>query len=183
MDEKIGKKVGEVKRGRRRKYNSKFPKKAYELALKGYTDKQIAEALGIAVSVFYAYQNTYSEFKEALKRGKEPVDNEVENKLLKRALGYDVEERITEVKMGEDGQPKPALVRTVKKHVAPDVTAQIFWLKNRKPAEWRDKHELASTHSLKKDNTVGKISDDVLFKIADSIQDDLKENEEDDKKK
>ena len=33
-------------------------------------------------------------------------------------------------------------IKTVVKQMAPDVTAQIFWLKNRKSAEWRDKAEL-----------------------------------------
>lgn len=97
----------------------------------GLTDEQIAHNLGIAVSTLYAYKAEHEEFSEALKRGKEVVDYEVENALLKRALGYSYEERTYEGGL---------LTKTVTKQVAPDVTAQIFWLKNRKPVEWRDKH-------------------------------------------
>ena len=96
----------------------------------GLTDEQIAYNLGIAVSTFYVYKEQHEEFSEALKRGKEVVDYEVENALLKRALGYGYEE-ITY----EEGKP----VKKVTKQVAPDVTAQIYWLKNRKPDKWRDK--------------------------------------------
>lgn len=99
----------------------------------GLTDEQIAHNLGIAVSTLYAYKAEHGEFSEALKRGKEVVDYEVENALLKRALGYSYEERTYEGGL---------LTKTVTKQVAPDVTAQIFWLKNRKPVEWRDKHEV-----------------------------------------
>ena len=62
------------------------------------------------------------------------MDIEVENALLKRALGYEyVEERIEKSK--RDGVK---VIQTVKQ-VVPDTTAQIFWLKNRRPDKWRDK--------------------------------------------
>ncbi len=33
------------------------------------------------------------------------------------------------------------ITKKVKKQVAPNPTAAIFWLKNRKPDEWRDRKE------------------------------------------
>nr|WP_308743166.1 helix-turn-helix domain-containing protein [uncultured Anaerocolumna sp.] len=39
-------------------------------------------------------------------------------------------------------QTKTVLVERKTKDVAPDTTAQIFWLKNRKPKEWRDKQDI-----------------------------------------
>jgi len=125
--------------GRHTKYRDTFPKKAYEYALQGLTDIQIAKNLRISISNFYEYRLRYPEFMDALKRGKAPIDAEVENKLLKRAMGYDYEEKTTEVEVGRDGEAKPTRVRTVKKHVPPDVTAQIFWLKNRRPKDWSDR--------------------------------------------
>ena len=62
------------------------------------------------------------------------MDIQVENALLKRALGYDYTEEKVEVSE-KDGRK---VTQTVK-HVAPDTTAQIFWLKNRRPDRWRDK--------------------------------------------
>lgn len=94
----------------------------------GLTDEQIAKNLGISKDTFYRYKNEYSDFSDSLKRGKEIVDREVENALLKRALGYTYEEETIEELA--DGTIK---TKTVTKHMAGDTTAQIFWLKNRKP--------------------------------------------------
>src|SRR5690554_4367555 len=58
----------------------------------GLTDEQIAHNIGIAVGTLYDWKNRFSEFSEALKKGKEVVDIQVENALLKRALGYEYEE-------------------------------------------------------------------------------------------
>lgn len=82
-------------------------------------------------------------------KGKEVVDIEVENALLKRAKGYTYEEVTKEaVKDPETGKTELRVVKVVKKEVQPDVTAQIFWLKNRKPAEWRDKAEVEITGNV-----------------------------------
>lgn len=103
----------------------------------GLIDEQIAKNLGIAYSTFRDYKNKYPALSAALKKGKEVIDCEVENALLKRALGYEYEETSTSIETGPDGTKKKAK-KTIKQ-VAPDVTAQIFWLKNRRPDKWRDK--------------------------------------------
>ena len=74
----------------------------------GLTDVQIAHNCGISVKTLYEWKNAYSEIREALKKGKDVVDYEVENALL------------NECRKG-------------------NVTAQIFWLKNRRSDRWRDK--------------------------------------------
>lgn len=103
----------------------------------GLTDEQISHNMGIATGTLYEWKKKYSEINEALKNGKEVVDILVENALLKRALGYKYEEVKTETEMGIVTK----VTKTVKE-VQADTTAQIFWLKNRKPAEWRDKREV-----------------------------------------
>jgi len=110
----------------------------------GLTDEQIAHNIGIAVGTLYDWKNRFPEFSEALKKGKEVVDIQVENALLKRALGYEYEE--TKVMVDADGKKR---VERIKKQVQPDVTAQIFWLKNRRPDRWRDKQELETTENTK----------------------------------
>lgn len=102
----------------------------------GLTDEQIAHNMGISPSTLYEWKNAYSEFSESLKRGKEVVDRQVENALLKRALGYEYEEVSEKYELGILTERK-----VTKKQAVPDTTAQIFWLKNRKPADWRDKPE------------------------------------------
>ena len=74
----------------------------------GCTDEELAKKMNISPSTLYEWVKKYPEISEAIKKGKEVVDYEVENALLKKALGG-------------------------------DVTAMIFWLKNRKPHQWRDK--------------------------------------------
>lgn len=100
----------------------------------GLTDKQIAYNIGINVCTLYDWKNNYSDISNALKKGKEVVDRQVENALLKRALGYSYIERRVKKEFGEVVEET-----LIEKEVVPDTTAQIFWLKNRKPNEWRDK--------------------------------------------
>lgn len=108
----------------------------------GLTDEQIAANIGINRATLYEWYNRHPDIANAVKKGKEPVDTQVENALLKRALGYDYEETITEVEDLGGGKTKKH-VRRVTKHVPADTTAQIFWLKNRKPKQWREKTEAA----------------------------------------
>lgn len=121
----------------------------------GLIDEQIAHNMGITTKTLYEWKNKYGEISEALKKGKEVIDRQVENALLKRALGYAYDETTY-----EDGVE----TKRVTKEVAPDTTAQIFWLKNRKPAEWRDKIEQQQTVTIQDDGFLdalkGTIQDD-----------------------
>lgn len=103
-------------------------------ARNGLTDEQIATNMQIATSTFYEWKKKHSKFSEALKKGKEIVDIEVENALLKKALGYTI--TLNKQKVTKDGD---VIDIEEEVHVPPDTTAQIFWLKNRKPKNWRDK--------------------------------------------
>ena len=105
----------------------------------GLTDEQIAHNMGIAPSTLYEWKKQYSEISEALKKGKEVVDKMVENALLKRAL------KVTKV---------------VEKEVIPDTTAQIFWLKNRKPEEWRDKRQVEEKVEIESDGFLEALKSD-----------------------
>lgn len=115
----------------------------------GLTDEQIAEKLDISVASFYNYKNEHLEFLESLKKGKEVADYEVENALFKKALGYNAKiKKAFKVKevLYENGKRLKETERIEyaedEVHIPADTTAQIFWLKNRKPNTWRDKQEL-----------------------------------------
>ena len=99
----------------------------------GLTDEQIAINIGIGYSTLQTWKSKYQDIQDTLKRGKEVVDRQVENALLKRALGYTYEE-ITY----EGGVETKRVV----KEVVPDTTAQIFWLKNRKREAWADRQNI-----------------------------------------
>lgn len=136
----------------RLKYEKDFPLRGEDFARRGMTDKKIAKMLGISETTFYEYLKVYPEFLEAIKRGKAPVDVEVENALLKRARGYEYEETMVEYKPGKSGKvskkSRPSLIRKTQKQVIPDVTAQIVWLTNRRPALWKHRKDVALTGHL-----------------------------------
>lgn len=111
----------------------------------GLTDEQIAGNIGINTSTLYDWKNKFPKISEALKKGKEVVDIQVENALLKRALGYDFQETRVE-KSDKDGTK---IIQTLK-HIPADTTAQIFWLKNRRPDKWRDKPEIPGDSDMLK---------------------------------
>ena len=113
----------------------------------GLTDEQISHNIGIHPSTLYEWQKKHPEISEALKKGKEVIDRQVENALLKRALGYEYEEVKQIIEKDEKGKDRKRIEKTVKK-VIPDTTAQIFWLKNRKPHEWRDKRDIEHSGSI-----------------------------------
>lgn len=104
----------------------------------GLTEEQIAKNMGICYETLRTWKSSFSAISEAIKRGKAPVDFEVESALLKRALGYEYEETITEIYETPDGSTRKH-IKKVMRHVAPDVTAQIYWLNNRRPDKWRNR--------------------------------------------
>ena len=99
----------------------------------GLTDEQIAKNMGISVKTLFNRKTSYLPILQALKKGKEVVDYEVENALLSSAL---------------EG----------------NTTAQIFWLKNRRPDKWRDKQkeETDKTALDKLDNILNEIKEDAI---------------------
>ena len=128
----------------------------------GLTDEQIAGNIGINTSTLYDWKNKFPKISEALKKGKEVVDIQVENALLKRALGYTYKETTSEC--DENGELK--VTKVVTKEVVPDTTAQIFWLKNRRPDLWRDKQNIE--HSGQINNPFADLTTEELRKLADA---------------
>lgn len=127
----------------------------------GLTDEQIAHNMGIAPSTLYEWKKQYSEISEALKKGKEVVDKMVENALLKRALGYSYKETTRELFVDKaTGIEEMKVTKVVEKEVIPDTTAQIFWLKNRKPEEWRDKRQVEEKVEIESDGFLEALKSD-----------------------
>lgn len=127
--------------GRQSKYQTHVEPKLLLVeawARDGIIDEDIAKKLGVAYSTFRSYRDQYEALSAALKRGKEVADVEVENALFKRALGY----RYDEITKEPDEDGNLFISKRVTKEVQPDVTAQIFWLKNRRPDVWRDKKDV-----------------------------------------
>ncbi len=122
--------------GRPTKYKPEYAKQAYKLSLLGTTDQNLADFFEVALSTISEWKNTFPEFSDALKKGKQVADATVANSLYKRANGYKV--KVDKIFQYEGS---PVVVPTTEKY-PPDTTAAIFWLKNRQPDQWRDKKEL-----------------------------------------
>lgn len=109
----------------------------------GLSDEQIAKNMQISYSTFKEWKNKYSAMSAALKKTKEVADREVENALFKSAQGYDVTETVEERRFNKKtGEYEMVVTKKTVRHIPPSNTAQIFWLKNRKPEEWREKREV-----------------------------------------
>lgn len=95
----------------------------------GLTNEQISKKVGCNPDTLYKWMKRYSEISEALKKGKEVVDIQVENALLKRAVGFHFTEQIA--------TPSGEVVDVVR-YEKPDTTAAIYWLRNRKRGTWNN---------------------------------------------
>jgi hypothetical protein len=120
--------------GRPSKYKPEFAKQAQKLSELGATDQELADFFEIEVRTLYRWKHDYDGFCQALKAGKDIADDRVERSLYLRAIGYEQEE----VKIFMPSGAAEPVYAPFRSKVAPDVTAAIFWLKNRRAAEWRD---------------------------------------------
>lgn len=130
------KKAAPKKRGRPSGLTKVKMDQVEKLAKAGWTDAQMAEFFGVTPRTWENWKQASPEFFQSLKDWKAEADHKVERSLLERALGYTHPEEKIFQNQGE-------IIRAeTLKHYPPDTTAAIFWLKNRKPAEWRDKQEV-----------------------------------------
>ncbi|EAE5023171.1 transposase [Listeria monocytogenes] len=140
----------------------------------GLIDDQVAVKIGIARQTLYEWKKKYPVIDDALKRGKEVVDRHVESCLLKNATGYtyteDVPMRIKEKYYDDENrlcEKEKVIVVQVTKQKPAETVAQIFWLKNRKPENWRDKQNIEHTGNIEHTpNPFEQLSPDELRKIA-----------------
>lgn len=124
------------------KYKPEYNELAYNYALLGSTDRQMAEFFGVTEQTVNNWKNDHPSFFESMSRGKAQADAMVAKSLFHRALGYSHPETKIATR---DGQITDTL--DVVKHYAPDTAAASFWLKNRQPEIWRDKKEISIEES------------------------------------
>lgn len=138
-----------AKRGQPTKYDEKFhPLLAYNMALRGLTDEQMAKEMDIAESTFHLWKTKHSDFSESLKRGKEEPDSKVEGTLYQKALGFYQSVRKPMVVSLGSGMGSEIQYAEFDEYIPPSDTAIIFTLKNRRPDKWRDKQEIEHSGGL-----------------------------------
>lgn len=140
--------------GRPTTFKEEYIEQAYKLALLGLTDEEMASYFEVTVRSFYKWKQKYPRLIQALKDGKDNADQKVAQSLYKRALGYED----TDTKFATfEGKITDQVEYT--RRFPPDVTACIFWLKNRQRSKWQEKIE--QQHS-----------GEATFKLNYSIEDD-----------
>ncbi len=106
-------------------------KKLYEC---GCTDTEVAKVLNLNIDTIKEWKAKKPEFSTILKSSKDLADDAVELSLYKRALGG-MKRRVQ--KLDSNGE-----IRELWEELAPDPTSMIFWLKNRRREQWRDRQDL-----------------------------------------
>ncbi|MDD4564237.1 MAG: transposase [Eubacteriales bacterium] len=134
--------------GLRSKNNTKwltnvFPRLAEirDWCLEGKTNEQMCELLGISQDSWYTYMKEHEELNSLVYAAKSVIDSQVENAVLKSALGFEYEEIKTIIEEDRNGK-KRTRIEKVKRYMPPNASAQAFWLRNRKKEEWGDKKEI-----------------------------------------
>jgi hypothetical protein len=117
------------------KYQADYAAKALKLCDLGATDEDLADFFSVSIRTISNWKSEFPEFLQALKSGKSAADDRVERSLYQRAVGY------THDAVHFSAFQGVVTETSYRNHCAPDVTAQIFWLKNRRPDLWRDKRE------------------------------------------
>ncbi len=129
--------------GRATKYKKEFDAQARVACSKRFTDADLAELFGVVESTLYLWKKEHTSFSEAISEGKVIADEMVERSLFEKATGYTCKDTKFATFEGQitDSQEYD-------RNYPPDTTAAIFWLKNRKPKDWRDKTEVESTSKV-----------------------------------
>ena len=129
-----------AKVGRPSKYDTIDMRQVERLAKYGHDDRFMADFFGVTVQTWCNWKKAHPEFFELLKDWKAEADEQVERALFERAIGYTCKE--TKVFFSPDTGP---VEHTIDKHYPPDPTSIIFWLKNRKRDDWRDRQNIDHT--------------------------------------
>lgn len=154
--------INRDRRGRPDEYNPEYARMAQAHCRLGATDDDLADLFGVSTSTIRNWISRHRAFAEAVSAGMLQVFSpRVVRSLAQRAIGYVVD--TVENKVMRDG----SIVRYgVRKHYPPDVTACIFWLKNRMPEDWKDVQD----HVIKNNNLDRVTSAELLAEIRREAQ-------------
>lgn len=130
--------------GRPSDYEEAFESIAQKMGELGATDQELADAFNVDVRTIYRWKHDHPGFCQALKIGKDVADDRVERSLYQKAIGYEQDE----VKIFMPAQAEEPVYAPFRAKIAPDTTAAIFWLKNRRSQDWRDKSEHEHNHTF-----------------------------------
>lgn len=139
--------------GRPSDFKDEYADLAYNYCLLGATDKDLASFFNVCEATINNWKISSPEFLESVKKGKDIADAHIASKLFNRAEGAEIQKqqafKVKEV-IYENGkrvkETEKIEIVELTEVIAPDTTAAIFWLKNRKPEYWKDKQVIDVTN-------------------------------------
>lgn len=136
------------KRGVKTEYRDDFPVQAHKMCLLGALDRDLATFFGVCRETIINWKKNHPDFRDAVLRGKKAADMEVAASLYQATLDRVITTRqaikCKEIYYDENGkrvEKERVEIVEVDKHIPADFRSQQFWLKNRNPKVWSDKHD------------------------------------------
>jgi len=129
---------GSTTNGRPTLYREEYKEQAYNYCLLGATDKEMSGFFGVDEKTFNTWKHEHDDFHQSLKNGREIADAEIGRSLHDRAKGYS--KKVT--KPFYDSKRGEVVYAEYIEEWAPDPTSMIYWLKNRRRTNWKDKTEV-----------------------------------------
>lgn len=131
-----------MQRGAPSLFKEEYSEQAEKLCKLGATDAELADFFQVTEQTINNWKKDFPNFFESIKKGKILADSNVAERLYQRAMGFEHDSE--EIKVVSDGGNQGSSIERVpiRKIYPPDPTAAIFWLKNRRPKDWRDKQEV-----------------------------------------
>lgn len=123
------------------KWNEDRPSQAFQMALLGLVDKQIAELMDISLGLLEYWKREKPEFREMLLRGKHEADMKVVNNMYMNCL-----DRFVQIEEVHIYRGKPIKVK-VQKFIQGDKWTQNKWLAVRRPENWSETHKVELTQT------------------------------------
>ena len=155
----------QTKRGAPTKYKPEYAEQARKYCLlDGATDEELAVSFGVTIRTIDNWKRQYPDFLRGVQEGKKVADANVAEGFYKRAVGIEFTEVTRELVNDE-----LTITKEVIKLIPPDPGAALNWLKNRQPAKWRDKVEVAHSGKIET-NDLSNLSDEQLNQLLTELE-------------
>ena len=135
--------------GRPSLYKPEYAEQAAKLCALGATDADLADFFEVTIRTIENWRSQNEDFFRSIKEAKEAANDRVERSLYQKAIGYSHDAVKIFQHQGE------VIEAPYREHYPPDSTAAIFWLKNRRKDDWRDKQEHEHSGKIEKDVSPG----------------------------
>ena len=130
--------------GRPTLYNPEYAGRARDLCSRGATNQDLAGRFSVARSTIDLWIASYPEFAEAVQQGRDVADATAVESLFTRVTGYNHPAEKVFLYRGE------AKTATYTAHVPPETRACMYWLRNRRPEDWREISERSAAELAQK---------------------------------